>query len=224
MPTLVIWLERLNSTSQWLDQWHFCLLMQLWSPTCLNSRQVQGTLMLLLQLEICVTRWHHIMHTPVLQLTKNPGSPSGPPRWYHGWSAIIKTVYFDNQIFGHGIWQENFWIRQSDLQLGIFGSPDRFMGRIWRPGDHLAAALMHSRRHVIAIGGLNTSWSNDIHNWAILTSLLICGFSQWALSIHVGLICQCLPRRFLADDTRFESTANFLTHDRPRTDDVFQHF
>ena len=55
----------------------------------LNSRQVQGTLTLLLQLQICVTRWHHIMHAPVLQLTKNPGSPSGPPRWYPGWSAII---------------------------------------------------------------------------------------------------------------------------------------
>ena len=62
---------------------------QLWSHACLNSRQVQGTLTLLLQLQIWVTRWHHIMHAPVLQLTKNPASPSGQPRWYPGWSAII---------------------------------------------------------------------------------------------------------------------------------------
>ena len=41
---------------------------------------------------------------------------------------------------------------------------------------------------------------------------------------HVGLVCQGLPGRFLADDTRFESIAKFLTHDRPRTDNVFQHF
>ena len=26
-----------------------------------------------------------------------------------------KSVYFDNQTFGHGLWQENFSIRQSDL-------------------------------------------------------------------------------------------------------------
>ena len=26
---------------------------------------------------------------PVLQLTKNPGSPIGPPSWYAGWSALI---------------------------------------------------------------------------------------------------------------------------------------
>ena len=30
-----------------------------------------------------------IMHAPMLQLTKNPGSPSGPPKWCPGWSAII---------------------------------------------------------------------------------------------------------------------------------------
>ena len=31
--------------------------------------------------------------------------------------------------------------RQSDQYLGMFGSPDCFIGRIWRPGDRLAAAL-----------------------------------------------------------------------------------
>ena len=59
------------------------------TDAAVNSRQVQGTLTSLLQSQICVTRWHHIMQAPVLQQTKNPGSPSGPPRWYPGWSAII---------------------------------------------------------------------------------------------------------------------------------------
>ena len=45
-------------------------------------------------------------------------------RWYPGWSTIIlsymknietKTVYFDNQKFRHGLSQEKFSIRQSDL-------------------------------------------------------------------------------------------------------------
>ena len=30
---------------------------------------------------------HHKL--TVLQLTKNPGSPSGPPSWYAGWSALV---------------------------------------------------------------------------------------------------------------------------------------
>ena len=62
------------------------------TDAALKSRvpqQSQGTLTLLLQSQICVTRWHHIMHAPVLQLTKNPGSPREPPRWYPWWSAII---------------------------------------------------------------------------------------------------------------------------------------
>ena len=77
---------------------------------------------------------------------------------------------------------------------------------------------MHSRWHVISTSRrwINTYQSNDIHNWDILTSLLICGFSQWALFVrHVGLVCQDLPGRFLADDTRFESIANFLTTSAP---------
>ena len=49
----------------------------------------RNTNITILQSQICVTRWHHIMQAPVLQLTKNPGSPSGPPRWRTGWSAII---------------------------------------------------------------------------------------------------------------------------------------
>ena len=60
LPMLVIWLERLNSSSRQLDQWHFSQLMQLWSHACLTSRQVQGTLTVLLQSQIYVTRWHYI--------------------------------------------------------------------------------------------------------------------------------------------------------------------
>ena len=51
---------------------------------------------------------------------------------------------------------------------------------------------------------------------------------MWFLA--VSSICKtwcgihlCLPGRFLAD-TRFESIANFLLHERPWSDDVFQNF
>ena len=47
LPTLVIWSKRLNSSSRYLDQWHFCQLMQLSCHACLTSRQVQGTLTVL---------------------------------------------------------------------------------------------------------------------------------------------------------------------------------
>ena len=75
-------------------------------------------------------------------------------RWvvhtHFGWSDIktlkIKYAYFDNHMsnmaasFGT-LGQKKSLGCQSDQYLVISGSPDRFIGRIWRPGDRLAAAL-----------------------------------------------------------------------------------
>ena len=70
-----------------------------------------------------------------------------------GWSniKILKNyAYFDchtsnmaasSGTIGHGLWQNKFLGFHSDQYLVISGSPDLFIGRTWRPGDCLAAAL-----------------------------------------------------------------------------------
>ena len=205
--------------------------MQLWSHAFLNSRQVQGTLTFLLQSQSCVTRWHHIMHAPV--------SPAANQKsWVAQWTTqmVPWVVHNDFGLFDIKILKPKLYIlitKNSDMDLAreILDSPvGPVVGNIWvaRPfyGSHLATGrpLSCTTDALQATCYLHQSLV-EIHNWDILNCLLICGFSQWALSVrYVGLVCQCLPGRFLADDTRFESIANFLTHERPQTDDVFQHF
>ena len=64
-PTLVIWLERLNSSSQWLDQSHFCQLMQLWSHASPVARfreyYYNHKFMSIAGITLCMhSRWHVI--------------------------------------------------------------------------------------------------------------------------------------------------------------------
>ena len=88
----------------------------------------------------------------MLQLTKNPGSPSGPPIWYAGWYAQIfadptlkkwkEYFCFDKHssgktassgTIGHKFWQQKFLGHQSDQYLGMSGLPDHLISRIWWP-------------------------------------------------------------------------------------------
>ena len=48
----------------------------------------------------------------VLQLTKNPGSPSGPSTWYAGWSAQILTVGKEILELPVGPVFGNIWVAQ----------------------------------------------------------------------------------------------------------------
>ena len=89
------------------------------------------------------------------RLADHPGGTLGGPHKF--WVIRHKNIekyyaYFDNHTsnmaassgtIGHGIWLKKFLGFQSDQYLVIPGSLNRFIGRIWRPGDRLAVALVH---------------------------------------------------------------------------------
>ena len=63
-----------------------------------------------------------------------------------------KYAYFDNHAsnmaasswtIGHGLWRKKLLGCQSDQYLVMSGSLNRFIGRIWRPGERLAVALVY---------------------------------------------------------------------------------
>ena len=51
----------------------------------------------------------------------------------------IYSVQFDSKIFSAK--PKEFIGRQTDHRWWDLGLPGGFMGRIWRPGDHISAAL-----------------------------------------------------------------------------------
>ena len=83
------------------------------------------------------------------------GTLGGPHKFWVVWQKILKKkyLYFDNHnsniaalsgTIGHGVWQQQFLGYQSDqyLVIHVSGSPNRFIGSIWRPGACLATALI----------------------------------------------------------------------------------
>ena len=82
-------------------------------------------------------------------LVRGPSAAASEKSWVAKWTtqpvrwvvrsnlglSDIKILKQKMYILNHkiGLWQEKFSGCQSDLLLGISGSPDRFIGRMWRP-------------------------------------------------------------------------------------------
>ena len=83
------------------------------------------------------------------------GGPLGEPGFCIFWQCCQLTknyAYFDNHAsnmaasswtIGHGLWRKKLLGCQSDQYLVMSGWLNRFIGRIWRPGERLAVALVY---------------------------------------------------------------------------------